>query len=76
MVQYDEHAEFQIARRGIDKAWVEETIRNPDIVETTARRRSYFKCLPGRRIMLRVVTSETDPEYVITAYFDRKRPCG
>ncbi len=24
----------------------------------------------------RGLTSETDPEYVITAYFDRKRPCG
>jgi hypothetical protein len=76
MVRYDEHAEFQIARRGIDKAWIEETILNPDLVETRGTRRSHFKCLPGRHIMLRVVTAETDPEYVITAYFDRNRPCG
>jgi len=76
MVRYDEHAEFQIARRGIEKTWIEETIGNPDVVETRGSRRSYFKCLPGRRIMLRVVTAEADPDYVITAYFDRKRPCA
>ena len=58
------------------KAWIEETIANPDAVETTGQRRSYFKCLPGRHIMLRVVTAEADPDYVITAYFDRKRPCA
>jgi hypothetical protein len=75
MIRYDEHAEFQISRRGIDKAWVEDTLRNPDLVETRGRRRSHYKCLPGRHIMLRVVTAENDPEYVITAYFDRKRPC-
>jgi hypothetical protein len=26
MIRYDEHAEFQIERRGIAKAWIEETI--------------------------------------------------
>jgi hypothetical protein len=76
MIRYDEHAEFQIARRGIDKAWIEATVLSPDIVETRGGRRSYFKCLPGRHIMLRVVTAETEPDYVITAYFDRKRPCA
>jgi hypothetical protein len=76
MIRYDDHAEFQIARRGIDKTWIEATIGNPDTIETKAGRRSYFKCLPGRHIMLRVVTAEADPHYVITAYFDRTRPCG
>jgi hypothetical protein len=75
MVRYDEHAEFQIARRGIEKSWIEDTILNPDAVETQGTRRSYFKCLSGRHIMLRVVTAEADPEYVITAYFDRTRTC-
>ncbi|WP_280174732.1 hypothetical protein [Hyphomicrobium sp. CS1BSMeth3] len=40
------------------------------------RRLSYLKCLAGRRIMLRVVTADDDPHYVITAYFDRKCPCA
>lgn len=75
MIRYDEHAEFQIARRGIDKAWIEETIRNPDHVEASGLRRSFLKCLPGRYVMLRVVTPLHDSEYVITAYFDRTKPC-
>jgi hypothetical protein len=76
MIRYDEHAEFQITRRAIVKAWVEQTLREPDIVEDKGTRRSFFKRLPGRRLMLRVVTPATDPEYVITAYFDRTKPCA
>jgi hypothetical protein len=76
MIRYDEHAEFQIARRDIDKVWIEETIRNPDETETKGSRRSFLKRLPSRRVMLRVVTPANDPEFVITAYFDRTRPCG
>jgi hypothetical protein len=79
MIRYDEHAEFQIARRNIDKASVEAVLHNPDVVETAESRRSFFKCLPGRHVMLlmlRVVTPLNDPEYVITAYFDRTRPCA
>ena len=76
MIRYDEHAEFQIERRGIAKAWVEATIRVPDETETSERSRSFLKCLPGRHVMLRVVTALHDPEYVITAYFDRTKPCA
>jgi hypothetical protein len=36
MVRYDEHAEFQLERRGISKDWVEETLRNPEATETQA----------------------------------------
>ena len=75
MIRYDEHAEFQIARRDIDKVWIEETLRQPDETETVGSRRSFLKCLPGRHVMLRVVTPAGDPDYVITAYFDRTRPC-
>jgi hypothetical protein len=76
MIRYDEHAEFQIARRSIEKTWIEETIRHPDATETHSTRRSFLKCLPGRHVMLRVVTSLHDPEHVITAYFDRTKPCA
>jgi hypothetical protein len=76
MIRYDEHAEFQITRRDIDKAWIEETLRNPDATEAWNRRRSFLKCLPGRHVMLRVVTPADDPEFVITAYFDRTKPCA
>ena len=76
MIRYDEHAEFQLERRGIEKASVEETIRNPDATETGGSRLSYLKCLPGRHVMLRVVVPINDPEFVITAYFDRTKPCA
>jgi uncharacterized protein DUF4258 len=76
MIRYDDHAELQLARRGIDKASVEETIRNPDAIEIEGHRRSYLKCLPGRHVMLRVVVPANDPEFVITAYFDRTKPCA
>jgi hypothetical protein len=36
MIRYDEHAEFEATRRGIEKAWVEEAIRRPDSTETKA----------------------------------------
>jgi uncharacterized protein DUF4258 len=75
MIRYDEHAEFQLSRRGIEKSQVEETMRNPDATETEGHRFSYLKCLPGRHVMLRVVVPANDPELVITAYFDRTKPC-
>jgi hypothetical protein len=76
MIRYDEHAEFQIARRNIEKTWIELVLRNPDTIEKGTARQSFFKCLPGRHVMLRVVTPLDDPDNVITAYFDRTRPCG
>jgi hypothetical protein len=76
MIRYDEHAEFQIERRGIAKAWVEETILKPDATVVKGDRRSFFKCLPGRHVMLHVVTPVRDPEYVVMAYFDRTKPCA
>jgi Domain of unknown function (DUF4258) len=76
VIRYDEHAEFQIERRGIAKQWVEDAILNPDKTEAKGDRQSFLKRLPGRHVMLRVVTARDDPEYVITACFDRTKPCG
>ena len=76
MIRYDEHALFQMERRALSQADVEETTRNPDETETGSTRIPRLKCLPGRRIMLRVVVSLLDTEYVITAYFDRTKPCA
>jgi hypothetical protein len=76
VIRYDEHAEFQIARRRIAKEWIEEALLHPDQTEIKSGRRSFLKSLPGRHVMLRVVTALNDPEYVITAYFDRTKPCG
>ena len=75
-IRFDEHALFQLEKRGISQLDAEETIRSPDQIEAGTARVSYLKCLPGRRVMLRVVASVIDPEYVITAYFDRRKPCA
>jgi len=76
MIRYDEHAEFQLERRGIAKEWVEETLRDPQETQTRGSRMSFLRCLKDRNFMLRVVTPRYDAEYVITAYFDRRKPCA
>lgn len=76
MIRYDSHAEFQIARRGIQLVWVEETLTSPDETEVKGNKRSFLKCYTERGKMLRVVVRENDPQYVITAYFDRRKPCA
>jgi hypothetical protein len=76
MIRYDEHAEFQIRRRSIEKQWIEEAPVDPDETETKGNRTSFLKRIAGRQVMLRVVTARVDPEYVITAYFDRTKPCA
>ncbi len=76
MIRYDEHAEFQLERREISKDLVEDALRHPDATETRGKRQSFLRRVSGRRFMLRVVTPLHDPEYVITAYFDRTKPCA
>ena len=75
-IRFDEHALFQMEKRAISRQDVEETLRHPDSTEAALTRLSYLKCLQGRRVMLRVVVSRLDPDYVITAYFDRTKLCG
>jgi hypothetical protein len=74
-LEYDPHAEFQIQRRGIDKLWIEDTLQNWDEVERKDGKCSFLKCFPERRKKLRVVVRESDHNYIITAYFDRRKPC-
>ena len=76
MMQYDPHAIFQIERRGIPREWVEETLAHCDETEVKGNKRSFLRCFPERGKMLRVVVRENDHRYVITAYFDRRKPCA
>ena len=76
MIRYDCHAEFQLARRDIDKAWVERVLSDPHEREDRGDKISLLACLPERGKMLRVVVRLNDPEYVITAYFDKRKPCA
>lgn len=73
--RYGSHARFQIERRKIPTVWIELALREPDERESRGDKLSFLKRLPGRAEMLRVVTRADEPGYVITAYFDRRRPC-
>jgi hypothetical protein len=42
MIRYDDHAEFQLARRKIAKEWVETAINEPEATEITGDRRSFL----------------------------------
>ncbi|MBF0160007.1 MAG: DUF4258 domain-containing protein [Magnetococcales bacterium] len=72
---YDPHAEFQLVRRGIEKAWVKQVLSEPHEVEQRGDKLSFLACFPERGKMLRVVVRLHDQKYVITAYFDRRKPC-
>jgi hypothetical protein len=67
---------FEIERRGIGLSRVEETLASWEATELRGGKRSFLRCYQDRGKMLRVVVRETDPEYVITAYYDRRRPCA
>ena len=53
-----------------------QTLSDPDETETRGHRKSFLRCFPDRKFALRVVTPLHEPDYVITAYFDRRRPCA
>ena len=75
-IYYDPHAAFQIARRSIPAEWIEQTLFQPDAREDRMDgKTSFLKCFPEKGKMLRVVTRQDDHRYIITAYFDRRRPC-
>ncbi|MBI2568420.1 MAG: DUF4258 domain-containing protein [Candidatus Schekmanbacteria bacterium] len=75
MISYDPHALFQMGRRGILKEWVELTLDQHDEIEHHDDKCSFLRRFSERRQMLRVVTRSSDHQYVITAYFDRSKPC-
>ncbi len=76
MARYDPHALFQMVRRGIQREWVEAALRFPDEQEVRDNKRSFLKCHPEHGKKLRVVTRIDDPQYGVTAYFDRRKPCA
>ena len=78
MIEYDDHALAMMAERGIAKSFVEATLENPDnvTIDQENHRALFWKCLEGRNFALRVITPSYRKNYVITAYFDRRQPCG
>jgi hypothetical protein len=75
---FTQHAEDMLVERGIDRAWVEETIRNPDAVEPDPNHREVFRAFRqvpqhGGRILRVVYTPTGGALKVLTAFFDRRR---
>lgn len=75
---FTRHAESMLAERSIDRSWVEQTVRKPEVVEPDPSRSNTFRAfraIPERNDrVLRVVYTATDSELrIITAFFDRAR---
>nr|VFK49461.1 MAG: protein of unknown function (DUF4258) [Candidatus Kentron sp. TC] len=75
MTRYHPHALFQMQRRGITQQQVEMALTRHDETESRDDKRSFLRCFPEKGKKLRVVTRLDDIHYVITAYFDRRKPC-
>ncbi|CAA2099278.1 hypothetical protein MBUL_00066 [Methylobacterium bullatum] len=77
-IVFIDHADQRLARRGLDREWIERTIRQPDFLEPDPdhpERVRAYRSLPecdGR--VLRVIYEDASVEIqVITAFLDRNR---
>ena len=66
-IYYTNHAEIQINERKIQKAWVEETIKRPDIIKNLDNKFYVTKKLNGKT--LKVVYVKEKYIKVITSFF-------
>lgn len=78
MIRYTHHAEEVMRERGIEPAWVERTLREPEVDEpdpTDSALRRAFRIVPERDgRTLRVVYARDEAGFrVITTFLDRGR---
>ncbi|HEX2555520.1 MAG TPA: DUF4258 domain-containing protein [Microvirga sp.] len=78
LVSFGRHALDILAERGIERAWVEHTLRAPEAVENDPRhagRMRAFRAIPerGGRVLRVVYVSTGDALHVITCFLDRGR---
>ena len=77
-IVFSKHAEDMLAERRIERAWVDQTIYDPEIVETDPRRpdvkRAFRRIAERGNRFLRVAYVETENQIrVVTLFFDRRR---
>jgi len=77
-IVYTRHAEEMLVERGINRGWVELTVRNPEIIEpdpVRSRVLRAFRRIPERsgRFLRVVYVQEDEIPRIVTAFFDRKR---
>lgn len=74
---FTRHAETVLSERGIERTWVERTLRRPDSGETDSDRGTLnaFCAIPeyGGRILRVTYINDDAGMRVITAFFDRRR---
>jgi hypothetical protein len=75
--EYTKHAEAMVVERAIDRSWVEQTIREPEALETDPTRpqaMSAFRRIPerGGRFLRVVYVQGVDKVRIVTAFFDRR----
>ncbi len=69
-IRYTHHAEVQIERRKLEKVWIEEAIRSPDITKEEGDKFYVIKKLNG--ITIKVVYVKVNYIKVITLFEIRK----
>ncbi len=75
-IVFSRHAEDMIVERGIERAWIEQTVREPESVEADPTRpgvvRAFRRVAERGGRFLRVVYAQTeDVTRIITVFFDR-----
>ncbi len=75
---FTQHAEDMLIERGIDRAWVEATVRNPDTVEADPTREGIMRAFRriserGGRTLRVVYVQAGEAARILTAFFDRSR---
>ena len=72
---FTEHAYDMLKERGIKKSWVDQTIRNPDMLQNSDDGTvHYIKAIReyGSRHLRVIVNQHAQPKRIITVFFDRR----
>lgn len=77
-IVFSRHAEDMLVERGIERAWVNNTIRNPEKVESDPHRpnvrRAFRRIVERENRFLRVAYVEVEGTIkVVTIFFDRAK---
>ena len=74
-IQWSAHADTVISERGLDRRWVERTVRKPDrVLDGDDGTRHCLARIPEQedRVLHVVLNPDTSPPTVITAFLDRR----
>ena len=77
-IVFTRHAETVAAERGLEREWIERTVREPDLAEPDPSRTGVtraFRSVPerGGRVLRVAFVDDADEIRVLTAFLDRSR---